>query len=93
MVWRGGCAPRSLRRQRKAGMERINIGIIGTGWCGGIRAETCADSATGRGWSRRSRARKVMEVYIAADLSAERHEPVSLPLNATPMTTRSGAPE
>jgi len=24
-------------------MERINIGIIGTGWCGGIRAETCAD--------------------------------------------------
>jgi predicted dehydrogenase len=29
-------------------------------------------------------ARKVMEVYIAADLSAERNEPVSLPLNATP---------
>jgi hypothetical protein len=25
-----------------------------------------------------------MEVYIAADLSAERNEPVSLPLNATP---------
>ena len=25
-------------------MERINVGIIGTGWCGGIRAETCADS-------------------------------------------------
>ena len=24
-------------------MEKINIGIIGTGWCGGIRAETCAD--------------------------------------------------
>jgi predicted dehydrogenase len=38
-------------------------------------------------------ARKVMEVYVAADLSAERHEPVSLPLNATPMTTRVGAPE
>ena len=31
-------------------------------------------------------ARKVMEVYVAADLSAERHEPVSLPLNATPMS-------
>lgn len=29
-------------------------------------------------------ARKVMEVYIAADLSAERHAPVSLPLNADP---------
>jgi hypothetical protein len=38
-------------------------------------------------------ARKVLEVYVAADLSAERHEPVSLPLNATPMTTRIGAPE
>lgn len=25
-------------------METINIGIIGTGWCGGIRAETCAAS-------------------------------------------------
>lgn len=31
-------------------------------------------------------ARKVMEVYIAADLSAERNEPVSLPLNADPNT-------
>ncbi len=26
-------------------MKRINIGIIGTGWCGGIRANTCANSA------------------------------------------------
>jgi predicted dehydrogenase len=23
-------------------MERINVGVIGTGWCGGIRADTCA---------------------------------------------------
>lgn len=23
-------------------MRPINVGIIGTGWCGGIRAETCA---------------------------------------------------
>lgn len=23
-------------------MNRINVGIIGTGWCGGIRADTCA---------------------------------------------------
>lgn len=23
-------------------MKQINVGIIGTGWCGGIRAETCA---------------------------------------------------
>ena len=25
-------------------MDQINIGIIGTGWCGGIRADTCAAS-------------------------------------------------
>jgi predicted dehydrogenase len=25
-------------------MKPVNIGIIGTGWCGGIRAETCASS-------------------------------------------------
>ncbi len=23
-------------------MKQVNVGIIGTGWCGGIRAETCA---------------------------------------------------
>ncbi|RPI45112.1 MAG: gfo/Idh/MocA family oxidoreductase, partial [Betaproteobacteria bacterium] len=25
-------------------MRQINVGIIGTGWCGGIRAETCASN-------------------------------------------------
>jgi predicted dehydrogenase len=25
-------------------MKQVSIGIIGTGWCGGIRAETCASS-------------------------------------------------
>ncbi len=25
-------------------LNNVNIGIIGTGWCGGIRAETCANS-------------------------------------------------
>ncbi len=25
-------------------MKQVSIGIIGTGWCGGIRAETCAAS-------------------------------------------------
>ncbi|MGI9523103.1 MAG: Gfo/Idh/MocA family protein [Hyphomicrobiaceae bacterium] len=35
-------------------------------------------------------ARKVMEVYIAADLSAERNEPVSLPLNDTSVTSLQG---
>jgi scyllo-inositol 2-dehydrogenase (NAD+) len=33
-------------------------------------------------------ARKVMEVYIAADLSAERGEPVPLPLNEDPSVRR-----
>ncbi len=26
-------------------MKRIGVGIVGTGWCGGIRAETCAANA------------------------------------------------
>jgi len=26
-------------------MRRINVGVIGTGWCGGIRAAACADNA------------------------------------------------
>lgn len=26
-------------------MNQINVGIIGTGWCGGIRAQTCAANA------------------------------------------------
>ena len=25
-------------------MNKVNIGIVGTGWCGGIRAEACAAS-------------------------------------------------
>jgi predicted dehydrogenase len=25
-------------------MRQISVGIIGTGWCGGIRANACADS-------------------------------------------------
>ncbi|HAA90851.1 MAG: oxidoreductase [Rhodospirillaceae bacterium] len=25
-------------------LDQINVGIIGTGWCGGIRADSCADS-------------------------------------------------
>jgi predicted dehydrogenase len=36
-------------------------------------------------------ARQVMEVYIAADLSAERNEPISLPLNRDPLTLTASA--
>ena len=25
-------------------INQINVGIIGTGWCGGIRANACADN-------------------------------------------------
>jgi len=32
-------------------------------------------------------ARQVMEVYMAADLSVERNEPVSLPLNSNDMSS------
>jgi hypothetical protein len=33
----------------------------------------------------------VMEVYIAADLSAERHQPITLPLNADPTAAADAA--
>jgi predicted dehydrogenase len=36
-------------------------------------------------------ARQVMEVYIAADLSAERHEPVSLPLPESRLSALAGS--
>jgi scyllo-inositol 2-dehydrogenase (NAD+) len=35
-------------------------------------------------------ARQVMEVYMAADLSAERNQPIPLPLNRDPAALRSG---
>ena len=25
-------------------IEQINVGVIGTGWCGGIRAKACSDN-------------------------------------------------
>jgi len=28
----------------RSSLKQINVGIIGTGWCGGIRAETCASN-------------------------------------------------
>jgi scyllo-inositol 2-dehydrogenase (NAD+) len=31
-------------KKGKTAMKRINVGIIGTGWCGGIRANTCANN-------------------------------------------------
>ena len=25
-------------------IEQINVGVIGTGWCGGIRTKACSDN-------------------------------------------------
>src|SRR5229473_1451304 len=38
------CQDPTNTQKRKPPVKQINIGIIGTGWCGGIRAETCASS-------------------------------------------------
>src|SRR5712692_4462074 len=38
------CQDPTNTQKRKQPVKQINIGIIGTGWCGGIRAETCAAS-------------------------------------------------
>jgi len=50
--------------ESKTTMKRINVGIIGTGWCGGIRANTCANSAL------------VDELHIA-EINAERLDEVA----------------
>src|SRR5256886_16171268 len=34
--------PRSEGHEEVGAMRQIGVGIIGTGWCGGIRAQTCA---------------------------------------------------
>src|SRR3989442_9880598 len=47
--WRSGMAFARwggpvIRREETRAMKQIGVGIIGTGWCGGIRAQTCAAS-------------------------------------------------
>ena len=51
-------------------MRTINVGVIGTGWCGGIRANTCASSAL------------VGELHIA-EVNAERLREVQKETNPT----------
>ena len=55
-------------------MKQINIGLIGTGWCGGIRANTCAGSAL------------VNELHLA-EINEERLAEVSDETNPTSVTT------
>lgn len=55
-------------------MKQINVGIIGTGWCGGIRANVCASNAL------------VNELHIA-EVKPERLEEVAKETGATSATT------
>jgi len=55
-------------------MRQINNGLIGTGWCGGIRANTCAASAL------------VNELHLA-EINEERLEEVAAETKPTSTTT------
>ncbi len=55
-------------------MEQINVGVIGTGWCGGIRANASAASAL------------VQDLHIA-EVNPERLEEVSSETHAASATT------
>ncbi len=55
-------------------MKNINVGIIGTGWCGGIRANVCAESAL------------VQDIHIA-EIKPDRLEEVADQVNARSATT------
>jgi predicted dehydrogenase len=55
-------------------MKNINVGIIGTGWCGGIRANVCAGSAL------------VQDIHIA-EIKPDRLEEVADQVNARSATT------
>lgn len=55
-------------------MKQINIGLIGAGWCGGIRANTCAGSAL------------VKELHIA-EVNEERLAEIKAETNPTSITT------
>jgi len=55
-------------------MNQINIGLIGTGWCGGIRAHTCAGSAL------------VNELHLA-EINEERLAEIKAETNPTSVTT------
>lgn len=54
-------------------MKPINVGIVGTGWCGGIRAHACADSAM------------VDQLHIA-EVKAERLDEIASETGATTAT-------
>ena len=55
-------------------MEQINVGVIGTGWCGGIRSRASAESAL------------VGDLHIA-EINPERLEEVSAECRVASATT------
>ena len=55
-------------------MDQINIGVIGTGWCGGIRVNTCANSPC------------INELYIA-EINEERFAEVKVQTNPVSAVT------
>ena len=75
-------------------MKQINIGIIGTGWCGGIRADTCAAhplvNELHLAETRADRLAEVAAATHAASTSADYHDVIGNPsvdavmISATP---------
>ena len=55
-------------------METIDVGIIGTGWCGGIRAEACATNP-------------LVENLHIAEINTERLDEIALQTSAATATT------
>jgi scyllo-inositol 2-dehydrogenase (NAD+) len=55
-------------------MDKINVGLIGAGWCGGIRANTCAGSP-------------IVNELCIAEIDEVRLEEISEQTNATSATT------
>ena len=58
-------------------MQQINLGIIGTGWCGGIRAVTA------------SRSPLVRELHLA-EIDPNRLEDIAAQTNPTPCDRKLG---
>ena len=58
-----------------APLKRLNVGIIGTGWVGGIRASACANNAI------------VDEIHIA-DINPTRREEIAADIGAVSATRR-----
>jgi predicted dehydrogenase len=78
-------------------MRQIGVGVIGTGWCGGIRAETCAAHPLVRSLhlaeTRPERLAEMAQSTRARTATGDYHQLLELPevdavyISATPETT------